>query len=91
MLEILSAEENYVEVNSYPKVCAPSIASLCTAVHFFLSFIYFYSCWLTIVYNHRKTTANCVVQRTFWTKYTVDFYDRLAIFVGYTRGSIRYF
>ena len=93
MLELLSADEDYVEVNSYPKVCAPSIASHCTAVHFFLPFICFYSCWLTIVYNQRKTTATCnrVVQRTFWTKYTVDFYDLLAIFVGYIRGWIRYF
>ena len=91
MLEILSAEENYVEVNSYPKVCAPSISSYCTAVHFFLPFICFYSCWLTIVYNQRKTTANCVVQKTFRTKYTVDFYDLLDIFVGHTLGWIRYF
>lgn len=91
MLELLSADKDYVEVNSCPKVCAPSIASHCTAVHFFLPFICFYSGWLTIVYNQRKTMANCVVQRTSRTKYTVDFYDLLAIFVGYTRGWIRYF
>ena len=62
MLELLSADKDYVEVNSCPKVCAPSIASHCTAVHFFLPFICFYSGWLTIVYNQRKTTANCVLQ-----------------------------
>ena len=37
MLEMLSAEENYVEVNSYPKVCAPSII-----VPLFISFALLY-------------------------------------------------